>query len=46
MMSTAEWQYVSFSEERMVSQLIRGRCQLDGLKHNEDILCVLVGLDR
>ncbi len=46
MMSNSEWSYVSFSEERMVSQLIRNRSQIENLKSNENVMCVLISLDR
>lgn len=40
MISNAEWQYVSFSEERMVSHLIRNRCKMESLKADDDVLCL------
>lgn len=46
MISVSEWHYVSLSEERMVSQLIRNRSQLENLKSNQDVMCVLISLDQ
>ena len=46
MMNAAEWRYVPFSEERLVTRLIKSRSKLECLKGNDDILCVLIDLYR
>ena len=38
--------YMPLSEERIISELIRNRLKLNSMKDREEILCLLIDLDR